>query len=412
MSVISFPYRHLQRLLLWSVAFLLLAGAASAVTLTSQEQAIADKLKSSARPFIVIDPILTSVARARAKDLAQRHYFDHVNPDGEGPNYLVQKAGYKLPEYWGTSKSANYIESIAAGQSTASATWSDWMGSAPHKKHLMAEDDFYAKETSVGVGYYADPNSDYVYYWVVLSAPPQPTPTITISAPSVGAQVTVPQVAVAGKTGGTASVTSVVYRVENASGTGSFVPAAGTTTWGGTANLQPGTNTIRIRSLNASGGTIAEATRKVTYLLMKPLTVAVNGEGTVGAGYLGTSARAVGMPYTIKATPAATSLFAGWSGSSTAKTASLTFKMVEGYNLTANFVPNPFLSRKGSYRGIVSSGCVRGADGGAFLDGAIYRQTGGKWEGLSAHRAIWRGRQGNAESAGLDYPQSAARRDG
>jgi hypothetical protein len=357
MPVISSPLRLLQHLVLWCAALLLPPLSVSAVVLTPQEQAIADKLSASARPFIVIDPILTSVARARAKDLADRHYFSHVNPDGEGPNYLVEKAGYKLPDYWGDDKAANYVESIAAGQSTASATWSDWMGSAPHKKHLMAEDDFYAKQTSVGVGYYADPNSEYMYYWVVISAPPQPTPSLSVTTPAAGSAVYVPQVAVGGKTGGTTIPQSVVYRVENAAGTGTFVTAAGTTAWTGLATgLQPGLNTIRFRSLNASGATIAEATRVVNYILLKPLTVTVNGDGSVTPGFAGTTQRAVGATYTIQAVPTAATLFAGWSGSSSVKTPTLTFRMAEGYNLTANFVPNPFLTRRGGYKGLITGG--------------------------------------------------------
>src|SRR3954470_5239420 len=88
--------------------------ASGAVALTPQEQAIADKMVNSPeqhRPFMVLDPILTQVARSRAMDMATRGYFDHVNPDGKGANYLIEQAGYKLPDWWGDSESANYVES-------------------------------------------------------------------------------------------------------------------------------------------------------------------------------------------------------------------------------------------------------------------------------------------------------------
>jgi hypothetical protein len=348
----------LRSVLFRCTVWLLSVSSACAGILTTQEQAIADRLKSSARPFIEIDPILTKVARQRAADMANRGYFDHVDPDGHGPNWHVRAAGYQLPEYWGTDAKTNYVESIAAGQTSADEAWSGWMDSAGHRKHLMAESDFYKSETSVGVGYYESPGSEYGSYWVVISAPPQPAAALTVTAPAEGAQISAAQVTVSGKTN--SSLTSrVLVRVENAAGAGAFVPAVGTSSWSGTAaGLLPGANVIRIRSVSLTGSIVSEITRNVTYFVPTPLTVTVSGGGSVTAGFAGVSTRGVGLPYTVTAVPSAKSLFDGWSGSSNSKAATVSFTMAPAYALTANFIPNPFLTRRGGYSGLLSGGAT------------------------------------------------------
>lgn len=91
-----------------------------AVTLLPQEQAIADDMVGNSdqgRPYMVLDPIIEAVARARAEDMATRNYFSEVNPDGVAADYLLTQAGYKLPSWWSTAPATNYVESIAAGSS-------------------------------------------------------------------------------------------------------------------------------------------------------------------------------------------------------------------------------------------------------------------------------------------------------
>jgi uncharacterized repeat protein (TIGR02543 family) len=334
--------------------------------LTAQEQAIADRLIShgdQGRAFLQLDPILTRVARERAADMARRNYFGHVNPDGHGPNYLVEQAGYPLPDWWGNDARANYIESIAAGRSSASATWDDWMNSPSHRQHLLATDSFSKNQTSYGIGYAFSAGSTYGHYWVVITAPPRPTPQLSIASPAANQRVNVPQVAVSGTTGGSTAAQLVQFRVENSAGSGAFQTASGTASWSGVApGLVPGPNTIRVRSLSATNAVLAEATRVVIYTIVRPLTVSISGEGSVTTGFLGTTNREVGRAYTIVATPAVGWLFAGWTGASTSTNPTLAFTMREGLALTANFVPNPFFPLRGAYRGL-----VQGSDSGLLL---------------------------------------------
>ncbi len=171
-----------SRILLFLVGLLgLLASPGAALAnyvLSSEEALIADYMVNDPgqkRPSMQLDPILARVARERAADLAARNYFAHTNPDGFAANALVRDAGYVLPAWWGTGATDNFIESIAAGRSTAAETWADWMASTGHRTHILAIDSFYQNQTSYGVGYAYSAGSTYKHYWVILTAPPNAT---------------------------------------------------------------------------------------------------------------------------------------------------------------------------------------------------------------------------------------------
>lgn len=126
------------------------------------------------RPVTNCNATLSAVARARAQDMANRGYFGHVNPDGIGPDYLIERAGYNLPEFYGVTRSSNHVESIAAGgiYPTANAAWSALLTSPAHRQHLLATEDFFSKQTEFGVGYVYVENTRYQHYWVFISAHP------------------------------------------------------------------------------------------------------------------------------------------------------------------------------------------------------------------------------------------------
>ncbi len=142
--------------------------------LNDEEQQIADLAivhPDQGRAIMNCSSILAQVAREKAQDLATRQFFSHVNPDGEGPNYLVTQAGYNLPAWYGSAMGSNNIESIAAGYTTAAAAWAGWMASSGHRTHVLAESSFWAEQTNYGIGYYYDASSPYRHYWVFISAP-------------------------------------------------------------------------------------------------------------------------------------------------------------------------------------------------------------------------------------------------
>jgi len=331
-----------------------LAPAAQAqVTLNSQEQAIFNLMKNASgqrRASVELDPILCKVARAKANDMAARGYFNHTDPSGRGPNFMVRQAGYVLPAGYSTAVNANNIESISAGRATAGENWSAWMGSSGHRNHLLGEASFYAAQTSVGVGFVSVPGSEWQYYAVVLSAPPS-GPQLTVSSPKSNGTVNESFATVTGTTAGEPDAASVQVRVENVNGEGAWVTAQGTKSW--TANvdgLVAGANSVRVRSLDNGGDVLKEVVRNFRYVVLTPVTINVNGNGTVTTGFAGTTQREVGRSYTITATPKAGQLFRGWTGAVTSISRTITFTAVEGgTTINAEFIANPFIAGAGSY---------------------------------------------------------------
>lgn len=146
----------------------------SSCLLNKQAEAIANLATNDSeqeRPQMICNPILARVAYEKALDMGNRNYFGHVNPDGFGPNYLVNQAGYNLPAWWGNDLDTNYIESIAAGYSTPAATWNQWRASGGHRTHVLGLNNFWREQIYYGIGYAYVPGSRYGHYWVFITAP-------------------------------------------------------------------------------------------------------------------------------------------------------------------------------------------------------------------------------------------------
>jgi uncharacterized protein YkwD len=86
------------------------------------------------------DAALTTAARAHAKDMAERDYFDHVTPEGLDPFDRMREAGYQ---------GCAMGENIAAGQPTPQSVMDDWMSSDGHCGNIL-QPSF----ELLGVGYY------------------------------------------------------------------------------------------------------------------------------------------------------------------------------------------------------------------------------------------------------------------
>jgi hypothetical protein len=118
-------------------------------------------------------PRLHAVAREHACDMATRAYFGHTDPDGIGPNRRVREAGYVLPWWYEAADDANNVESLAlrGPTSTPATTLEQWLASAPHRGHVLAEHPTVAQQHDVAVGYCRG-HHDGVdhHYWVFVSA--------------------------------------------------------------------------------------------------------------------------------------------------------------------------------------------------------------------------------------------------
>jgi uncharacterized protein YkwD len=119
---------------------------------------------------------LAKVAEAKAMDLAKRNYFGHVDPDGNGMNYFINKAGYTLNSDWLKTRSENYFESLGAGAASGNEAISNLLidantPSLGHRIHLLGLDDWNGSLTDIGIGYVvADGKSTYISYMCVLIA--------------------------------------------------------------------------------------------------------------------------------------------------------------------------------------------------------------------------------------------------
>jgi len=98
---------------------------------------------------LTMDPSLQCAARVHTKDMADRDFFDHDNPDGDGPSERMEAAGYD-GRGWG--------ENIAAGHDNAEETMQQWMDSPGHCQNIMGDN-----YTLIGVGYY--PGGEYDHLW-------------------------------------------------------------------------------------------------------------------------------------------------------------------------------------------------------------------------------------------------------
>ena len=130
------------------------------------------------RKPLIWNQTLAMVAQKKAEDLANRNYFSHVNPDGYGINFFIQRAGYTLPKEWTDNIANNNCESLSAGSSSPKdgiiqlindGGFSDHK-LAGHRVHLLGIDDFFAKAYDIGIGWASNPNSTYRNYLVVITA--------------------------------------------------------------------------------------------------------------------------------------------------------------------------------------------------------------------------------------------------
>lgn len=128
------------------------------------------------KPLLKWNDTLARVAEGKAMDMAARKYVGHVDPDGYGLNYYINKAGYKLNAKWLASKELNYFESISAGAPNGEGAIRNLLidknvPTLGHRKHLLGLDQWTASLFDIGIGY-ARPvdNSPYMSYVCVIIA--------------------------------------------------------------------------------------------------------------------------------------------------------------------------------------------------------------------------------------------------
>ena len=161
---------------------------------------------------------------------------------------------------------------------------------------------------------------------------------------------------------------------------GTFQRAGGTSNWQAIIALPPGNDVVRLRCVDFAGNTSAVVTRFFTFVLNTPLTVMLNGQGSVTPTLNGRKLEA-GQLYSLTAKPAGNFIFSNWlaNGAVISINPVLGFRMESNLTLTANFATNPFVA--GNYAGLFTNDTPSPESSGLF---ALRLGANGKFTGKLA----------------------------
>jgi hypothetical protein len=236
-------------------------------------------------------------------------------------------------------------------------------------------------------------------------------PGVIINSPTNNARFTTAPLNVRGTASDNCLVTHLIYQL-NANPSQSFTGTAGRNiSWSIPVQPQPGTNTVRVWSVDTSTNQSLPAQRKFFYSVRSPLTVTISGAGSA-TPYVSGAQLEIGRGYEITAVPAASNLFVAWrdaNGGLLSSKAKLVFLMQQNLELRAEFMTNPFSSLAGSYNGLFyqtngvtadSSGFLRLTLGGLGSYSALMLSAGktnkftGKFDAISgqSHISLLRGK--------------------
>jgi uncharacterized protein YkwD len=109
---------------------------------------------------LIWNPLLGQAALVHSTDMAQKHYFNHKQPDGSVPADRATRAGYR----W-----ARVGENIASGQRTPEEAVASWLDSPGHCANIMNP-----TFTEMGAAYAINPqNRNRTVYWTQVFGTPR-----------------------------------------------------------------------------------------------------------------------------------------------------------------------------------------------------------------------------------------------
>jgi len=157
---------HRRALLAGLAAFAAAPGTARAVDqeLTDEEFGLLRRVNEMRRArglkTLRLRLDLSQAARDYARLMAEKRFFSHTSPEGDGPTDRADAVGYD----W-----RRLGETLAAGQATPEETAAAWRDSPGH-----ADIIFDPGHRHVGVGYWRRPSADPLKpalerYWVLLA---------------------------------------------------------------------------------------------------------------------------------------------------------------------------------------------------------------------------------------------------
>lgn len=172
-------------------------------------------------------------------------------------------------------------------------------------------------------------------------------PTVSITSPTANGRLLMP--VITGKASDNVGVDEVFYRI----GDDEFALADGTNNWSANVSLQPGTNVVKVKSVDLAGNESVVLTRTFFYVVTAPLTVEIDGN-TGTTTLTNNQLLELGKTYSITARPATGFIFRDWLGTINSQSATISFVMEPNFVLQPSFIPNPFIPIQGVYSGLFS----------------------------------------------------------
>ena len=146
--------------------------AALACGQNANAQALASLIighESQQRPELQCNELLSAIAAQRAVDL-----LDGSNTDELTPNEILTEHGFKFPTYY--PRVGNQVEASATEVETPESALEFLARSYKHRDLVLGNDEFFERQSHLGVGYYKNEQNETQY--VVLIAEAYSSPKI------------------------------------------------------------------------------------------------------------------------------------------------------------------------------------------------------------------------------------------
>lgn len=99
-----------------------------------------------------VSATLTQASQWMSEDQASKNYLGHTDSLGRDPSQRITAFGFSASGSWG--------ENVAAGNSTAADTFTQWKNSPAHNANMLG-----AGYTLIGIGRAYGSSSSYGWYW-------------------------------------------------------------------------------------------------------------------------------------------------------------------------------------------------------------------------------------------------------
>lgn len=145
-----------------------LSAPGSEVDSAAAASMISGYRQNNGRGPVVVDPVLTQIAKAHASEMARKTKVGHDVGSG-ALDARAKKAGYAY---------ARIAENVAGGYQTLAEAFSGWRDSPDHKKNMLMP-----QATRIGIAVAQAPGYKYKVFWAMVVAEPEAYPVPVMAGP-------------------------------------------------------------------------------------------------------------------------------------------------------------------------------------------------------------------------------------